>query len=124
MLDELFTSRLKLMIIMARAYTEGCPLGQPRRRAMLENARIVEAECIDMGLFESGPKHAFDQILGNTGCDHLFCHRIKLIIAMVKAVAEGYPLNAHQKAELREHLSTICQSLMFKPGDWIVLKWA
>jgi hypothetical protein len=48
-LDDIFNARLRLLIIMAKAYLEGCSLGKQRCRAMLENARHIESESIDLG---------------------------------------------------------------------------
>jgi len=36
-----FTSRLKLLIIMVSAYLKGCPLGKYRKQAIAENANQV-----------------------------------------------------------------------------------
>ena len=37
-LDDIFTSRLQLLIIMAKAYLNGYPLGKYRAQAVIENA--------------------------------------------------------------------------------------
>ena len=48
-LDDIFFSRLKLMIIMAKAYLAGYPMGEHRSRAMLENAQHIEIDAGQMG---------------------------------------------------------------------------
>ena len=48
-LDDIFFSRLKLMIIMAKAFLEDYPLGEHRCRAMLENAEHIETDAVQMG---------------------------------------------------------------------------
>jgi hypothetical protein len=130
-LDDLFISRLKLMIITARAYLGGCPLSEHRRRAMLKNARVVEAECIDLGGLDSPanlslPNHSIDEIPGGPGQDQLFYRRVKLVAVMVKAAAKGYPLGESRKTELQDHLQRLGQILKFDShsGDWKFLKAA
>ena len=39
--DDIFSSRLKLLIIMAKAYLKDCPLGNYRKKAIIENANHV-----------------------------------------------------------------------------------
>ncbi|KJS32893.1 MAG: hypothetical protein VR64_05025 [Desulfatitalea sp. BRH_c12] len=122
-LDDIFHSRLKLMIIMAKAYMNGYPLGEHRRRAMLENARHVESESIDLdstvGGLQSQPHSCVDY-------DHVFYQRVKLLAVMVKAVAKGFPMGEHRIAAMHENLDSICQTLMFnsQPEDLAFLKVA
>jgi hypothetical protein len=47
-LDHIFFSRLKLLIIMMRAYLEGYPLGAVRTSAIVDNAAYISAESIDL----------------------------------------------------------------------------
>ena len=54
-LDDIFLARLKLLIVMGRAFLNGYPLGEHRRQAMLENARHIETESIDLGGLVSEP---------------------------------------------------------------------
>jgi hypothetical protein len=39
--DDIFLSRLKLLIIMVKAYLIGYPLGKYRKQAIIENAHYV-----------------------------------------------------------------------------------
>lgn len=39
--NDLFFSRLQLMIVMAKAYLEGNPIGEYRQEAILENASTL-----------------------------------------------------------------------------------
>jgi len=124
-LDDIFLSRLKLMLIMAKAYLNGWPMGDHRRQAMLENARHVESESVDLGGLVSGddnPRKAVEP----TEHDHLFYQRVKLLAVMVKAAAKGYPMGEHRKAAMQENLDIICQTLMVNSGyeDMAFLKVA
>ena len=40
-IDDIFLSRLKLLIIMAKAYLKGYPIGKYRKSAIIENAHHV-----------------------------------------------------------------------------------
>ena len=117
-LDDIFLSRLKLMIIMSKAYLAGCPLGKQRCQAILENARHVEAESIDLGGLIAGFPYQH-QTSGNMGYDHVFYQRVKLLAVMVKAIAKGFPMGDHRKTAMQENLDIICQTLMFssQPED-------
>ncbi len=111
-LDDIFFARLKLMIIMAKAYLNGYPMGDYRRKAMLENARHVETESIDIGgLVERLPHHSHSD--RNSIYDHLFYQRVKLLAVMVKAAAKGFPIGEHRKSAMEENIDIICQTLMF-----------
>jgi len=124
-LDDIFLSRLKLMIIMAKSFLNGCPLGEHRRRAMLENARYIETECVDLGDMHSGfldrPEGS-----GEVEYDHVFYQRVKLLAVMVKAAAKGFPMGEHRESAMRENLDSICHTLMFnsQPEDMAFLKVA
>ncbi len=111
-LDDIFLARLKLLIIMAKAYLEGCPLGQYRRKAILENAEHIESESIELG----GLGANFRQ-LENPGkamaFDHVFYQRVKLLAVILKAVAKGYPMGFHRKKALADNLEMVCRSLTF-----------
>ena len=111
-LDDIFFSRLKLMIIMARAYLNGYPMGEVRRAAMLENAHHVEAESIDIGGLVDGLPYQRENS-GDTAYDHLFYQRVKLLAVMVKAAAKGFPMGEHRRFAMEENIDIICQTLMF-----------
>ena len=109
-LDDIFISRLKLLIIMGKSYLDGAPLGQRRRTAMLENARHVETESIDLGGLIASPAQRSPAI-GTMNFDYVFFQRVKLLAVMIKAVAKGFPMVEHRKKAMKENLDTICKSL-------------
>lgn len=111
-LDDIFVSRLKLLLLMGRAFIEGLPLGEYRRRAMLENAQHIETESIDMGgLTAERPSQQASS--GPVNFDHVFYQRVKLLAVMIKAVAKGYPIGEHRKTALIDNMDMICQALAF-----------
>jgi len=111
-LDDIFLSRLKLMIIMAKSYLNGFPMGDHRRRAMLENAHYVESECIDLTDVINGFPSASATVEGSV-YDHVFYQRVKLLAVMVKAAAKGFPMGEHRQSAMSENLDAVCQTLMF-----------
>ncbi len=109
-LDDIFLNRLKLLIVMGKAFLGGAPLGEYRRMAMLENARHVEEESIDLGGLISSPARLTTNI-GDMKFDHVFFQRVKLLAVMIKAVAKGFPMGEHRKTAMAENLEMICEGL-------------
>jgi hypothetical protein len=111
-LDDIFISRLKLLIIMGKSYFDGLPMGERRRQAMLDNADHIEAESIDLGgSVTGGPLQHFS--IGAMNFDQVFYQRVKLLSVMIKAIAKGFPMGEHRKAALKDNLSTLCEALTF-----------
>lgn len=111
-LDDIFLSRLKLLIIMGKSFLDGFPLGEHRRKAMRENAKHIESECIDMGGLEAGPPTIEPQS-GSMELDHVFFQRVKLLAVMIKAVAKGFPMGEHRKDAMRENIEIISEAITF-----------
>lgn len=123
-LNDIFLSRLKLLVIMGKSFIEGFPLGEHRRRAMLENATHIETESIDLGglAAEYPPPEPF---LGTIELDHVFYQRVKLLAVMVKAIGKGFPMGEHRKKAMRENIEIISQTIMFSDqSDMTFLKVA
>ena len=111
-LDDIFVSRLKLLLLMGKAYLEDFPMGEVRRQAMLENAQHIETESIDLGglIVDSPFQHISS---GSMDFDHVFYQRVKLLAIMTKAIAKGYPMGEHRKTALMGNMDIICQTLAF-----------
>jgi hypothetical protein len=109
-LDDIFLSRLKLLIIMGKAYLDGFPLGEHRRKAMLENAQHVESESIDLGGLLSPIPNLHRQV-ADTDFDHVFYQRVKLLAVMIKAIANGYPMGEHRRSALKENIEMVGKNL-------------
>ena len=110
-LDDIFFSRLKLLLIMAKSYLDEHPLGALQRQAVLENARHVETESIELGksTFTLSAKSESDE---QTELDHVFYQRVKLMSVMMQAVAKGFPIGDSRKNAMRENLQIICRTDM------------
>lgn len=111
-LDDIFLLRLKLLIIMGKSFLNGFPLGEHRRKAILENARHIESESIDLGgIVTDHPNikpfpHALE-------FDHVFFQRVKLLAVMLKAIGKGFPMGEHRKNAMCENIDVVCQSIPF-----------
>lgn len=112
-LDDIFLSRLKLLIVMGKAYLKGYPLGEHRRQAMLENARHIETESIDLGGLADPPYLNASTSTGIMQFDHVFFQRAKLLAVMIKAVAKGFPMGEHRKTAMQENLDILSQMMKF-----------
>jgi hypothetical protein len=113
-LDDIFLARLKLLIVMGKAFINGYPLGEHRRLAMLENASHIEAETLDLGGLVSDPPYLNATVeSGEVEFDHVFFQRVKLLAVMIKSVAKGFPMGEHRKNAMQENLDIICQMVTF-----------
>jgi hypothetical protein len=110
-LDDIYLARVRLLVIMAKAYLNGYQMGDYRSQAILENARHVESESIDIGGMSSESTN--NKALELSTFDHVFYQRVKLLAVMMKAVAKGFPMGDHRKTAMEENIDMICQPLAF-----------
>jgi len=111
-LDDVFMSRLQLLIIMSKAYLSGFPLGSHRIKSILENANHVKLEAV--GLEEDLEWFAKDVAFNDTlGFDSAFYQRVKLLSVMAEAIAKGHDLENHKKEALEKNLNALCESITF-----------
>jgi len=111
-LDDIFLSRLQLLVIMAKAYLNHYPLGSYRQHSIIENAAFVQvdteglAEDISsIGLEESNPS--------GLNFEPVFYQRVKLLTVMAEAFAKGHSLEAQKQEALQQNLDSICESITF-----------
>ena len=111
-LDDVFMSRLQLLIIMSKAYLSGYPLGRHRVKSILENANHVKLEAVgleeDLKWFKKDA--AFNDALG---FDSAFYQRVKLLSVMAEAIAKGHDLESQKKEALEKNLNALCESITF-----------
>lgn len=111
-LDDIYYARVRLLVIMAKAFLEGCLLGDHRRQAILENARHVETDSIELSnIIYSHLDPEVEE--SRRSEDHIFFQRVKLLAVMMKAVAKGFPLGENRKNAMLENLDGICQILAY-----------
>jgi hypothetical protein len=113
-LDHIFISRLKLLIVMMRAYLEGYPFGAVRKAALVSNARYIAAESVDLEQLipirnEQPAKDGMD-------FDHVFYQRVKLLASMAKTIGKNYPIGEHRQTALADNLDMISSAMGFNSG--------
>lgn len=110
--EDVFISRLKLLIIMSAAYLNEYPLGDFRKMAILRNANQIAREIVDW----QGQVNNFRsdyELKGDMDFDHLFFQRVKLLAVMAKAFAEDHPMGYHRQKAMKENLNQICEAITF-----------
>jgi len=112
-LDDIFLSRLQLLVIMAKAYLNQYPLGEYRQRSILENAALVQIDAA--GLAEEASARETDEPdSGSLDYDPVFYQRIKLLTVMAEAFAKGHALEDHKQEALAHNLESICEAITFR----------
>jgi hypothetical protein len=130
--DDIFLSRLKLLIIMVKASLIGYPLGKYRKRAIIENAKYVFYRAIRINAESQRSKnHIFDDqtkiiCTEETSEWHDFQQRVQLLAVIAKALAEGCPTSEFRIRAMNENLDEICETFLFdfKLNDMNFLKVA
>ena len=119
-IDDIFLSRLKLIIIMAKAYLKGYPIGRYRKSAIIENAHHVFYHSLQLisetEVFENHESDSRSGIRSEVEVaeDRVFHQRVQLLAVMLKAVAENRLTGNFRKKALQDNLDNICDTLMFK----------
>jgi len=111
-LDDIFISRLQLLIIMAKSYLSKNPLGDYRERSILENAEFVKVDAV--GLAEDIAFFGFNESdFKGLDFEPVFYQRVKLLAVMAEAFAKGHSLEEHKQEALEKNLNTICEAITF-----------
>jgi hypothetical protein len=109
-LDDIFLSRLKLLIIMAKAYLKDFPIGKYRKSAIIENAHSVfyhSMHLINSEIQSSIPYEV------ETQEEKEFHRSVQLLAVMVKELAEDRLTGDIKKKALKDNLDKICEMLIF-----------
>ena len=118
--DDIFLSRLKLLIIMAKAYLKNYPIGKYRKSAIIDNAHYIFYHSLQLiSETDFSENHGSESQLGITSEmdikeERVFHQRVQLLAVMVKAVAENRLTENFKKKALQETLDRICDTLIFK----------
>lgn len=111
-LDDIFISRLQLLIIMSKAYLLEYPLGRHRVKSILENAQCVKGDAVGLAEdldFIDSPEDAISRL----EFDKIFYQRVKLLAVMAEAFAKGHTLEPPKKEALEKNLQSICGAITF-----------
>ena len=110
--DDILISRLRLLIVMAKAYLQDTSLGNYSLRSIIRNAGQVSCFLSNwqsyLNHLESNQKSPI-----NIDIDHIFYQRIKLLSIMVKSIAQGNPLGIHRKAALKSNVDYVSEILPY-----------
>ena len=108
--DDILISRLKLLVIMAKAYLQEVSLGRYSLRSIIRNATHVGYFLSDWNAHLNRMDRSRESQI-NLYADHIFYQRIKLLSIMVKSIAQGNPLGIHRKTALKSNVEYIAAIL-------------
>ena len=116
-IDHNFLSRLKLLIIMAKAYLKNYPIGNYRKSAIIENAHHVFYHSLQLvsetKFFENHESESPSGVTSEVEVEEerVFHQRVQLLAVMLKAVAENRLTGNFRKKALQDNLDNICDTL-------------
>jgi hypothetical protein len=117
--NDIFLSRLKLLIIMAKAYLKNYPIGRYRKSAIIDNTHHVFYHSLRLSsetdFFENHDPESQSVITSEIEIEEerVFHQRVRLLAVMIKAVAENRLTGNIRKKALQENLDRICDTLIF-----------
>ena len=115
---DTFRGRVKLLVIMLKAYLGDYPLQGIRLNAIAKNAVEVAKICEDWNQYSnrllstSRSNAAFE-------LDHILLQRISLLSVMAKSVVLGNPMGHYREKVIRDNISYIVDALHFNPREEI-----
>jgi hypothetical protein len=118
--NDIYLSRLKLLIIMAKAYLKNYPIGKYRKSAIIENAHHVFYHSLQLisetDFFENHESKSRSGIISEIEIEeeHAFHQKVQLLAVMLKAVVENRLTGDFRKKALQDNLDRICDKLIFK----------
>lgn len=128
--NDVLVSRLKLLIIMAKATLKGYPTGDYRKGAIVENARFVFLASSNRSIVNpssaptvSSPNNPTVQV---KPFDHLFLQRAQLLAVMMNAYSQGKSQGRFRKQAINENIDQISKIMSdrFQLGNIQFLKVA
>ncbi len=117
--EDIFSSRLKLLIIMTKAYLKDCPIGEYRKQAIIENARSVFYQSLKLSselsaiTNDDSRTQSGKDSSGDMNDAYIFHQRTQLLAVMAQALAENRLKGQFRKKALQDNLNSICETLIF-----------
>ena len=108
--DDIFLSRLKLLIIMVKAYLKKFPIGAYRKLAIIENANRVFYHSMQLVHSEIHPSVPSEVEAEE---EQEFHRRVQLLAVMAKELAEDRLTGHIRVMALKDNLDRICEILIF-----------
>jgi hypothetical protein len=109
-----FFTKLKLLIIMSKAFLNGYPLDEQRLNEIMRTAEAVAKDCVDW----AGQRINFRSIADtkkSMQLDHIFFERARLLATIAKSFAKGNPVGEHRRMVLRRNIDELCRMLQYVP---------
>jgi len=111
-IDDIFLARLKLLIIMVKAYLHGYPLGRYRRNAITSNAQIIESEAVDLGdLNAQAPFHFTTAKVSDS--EKIFYKNAKLLSETALDFASEKEIDMSKREKMNSVIDAICELITF-----------
>jgi hypothetical protein len=114
--DDTFIERLKLLIIMIKAFLGNYTLEGYRLKAILRNADEVLVICNDWNRYITDIRSSPEPTEG-LEFDHIFHQRASLLAIIAKSFVAGSPMGYHRKKVVKDNIDYICATLEFNPQE-------
>ncbi|OQY05665.1 MAG: hypothetical protein B6I22_07105 [Desulfobacteraceae bacterium 4572_123] len=112
-IDDIFLARLKLLIVMGKAYLHGYPLGHYRHKAITSNALLIKSEAIDLGNLDTRDSAHFPtQKISDS--EKMFYENVKALAEMALDFRPGEDTGMSKRKKLNSVLDNICESITFE----------
>jgi len=109
-----FFTKLKLLIIMSKAFLNGYPLEKQRLDEIIRTAEEVAQDCVDW----AGRRTNFRSIADtkkSLQLDYIFFERARLLATIAKSFAQGDPVGEHRRMALHRNIDELCRVLQYVP---------
>ena len=111
-----FFSRLKLLIIMSKAFLGNYPLEKHRLQETAKAAEQVIKDCVEWkGQYTNFRSDVQSEEV--IKLDHIFFQRVKLLSTMAKSFAQGNPVGDHRRMALNKNIEDLCGMLQYVPAQ-------
>ena len=114
--DDTFIGRVKLLVIMVKAFLGDYPIEGYRQKAILKNAEAVHSVCKDWNRYILQIRATAERKEG-LEFDHIFHQRVSLLATMAQSFVAGSPMGYHRKLVIRTNMDYVCDALQFNPQE-------
>ena len=114
--DNTFIERLKLLIIMIKAFWGDYRLEGYRLKAILRNAEEVLKLCNDWNRYITEIRSTNEPTEG-LEFDYIFHQRASLLAIIAKSFVVGNPMGYHREKVIKDNIDYICATLEFNPQE-------
>ena len=113
---DTFRGRVKLLVIMLKAFLGDYPLQGIGLNAIAKNAVEVAKICEDWNQYSS---RVISRSSEGFELDHILYQRISLLSIMAKSVVLGNPMGYFREKVIRDNINYIVDALQFNPQEEI-----